>query len=132
MMMTLRAEKALTKWRAVNSRLLLVKFKTKQCHMSIIVCYKPKYDSHEERKDEYYEELQSVINEIPMRDMKIAIGDFSARVGRNNQGIENVMNVKGLGEVANENGANFISFCSTNNLVNGGTLFHHEDIHKYT
>ena len=132
MMMTPRAEKALTEWRAVNSRLLLAKFKSKQCNMSIIVCYAPTNDSPEERKDEFYEELQSIIDEIPERDMKIVIGDLNAKVGRNNQGIENVMGVEGLGEVANENGAHFISFCSANNLIIGGTFFKQKDIHKYT
>ena len=132
MMMTPKAEKALTEWRAVNSRLLLAKFKSRQCNMSIIVCYAPTNDSPEERKDEYYEEMQSLIDEIPERDMKIVIGDLNAKVGRNNQGIENVMGVEGLGEVANENGAHFISFCSANNLVIGGTLFQQKDIHKYT
>ena len=64
--------------------------------------------------------------------MKIVIGDLNAKVGRNNQGIENVMGVEGLGEVANENGAHFISFCSANNLIIGGTFFKQKDIHKYT
>ncbi|XP_068200777.1 uncharacterized protein [Palaemon carinicauda] len=56
--MTLRAEKALTEWRAVNNRLLLAKFKSKQCNISIIMCYAPTNDAPEEMKDEYHEELQ--------------------------------------------------------------------------
>ncbi|XP_068220019.1 craniofacial development protein 2-like [Palaemon carinicauda] len=63
-MMTLRAEKALTEWTSVNNRLLLAKFKSKQCNVSIIVCYAPTNDAPEEMKDEYYEELLSVIDEI--------------------------------------------------------------------
>ncbi|XP_068241029.1 uncharacterized protein [Palaemon carinicauda] len=43
-----------------------------------------------------------------------------------------MMDVKNLDEGANENGAHFISFCSTNNLVIRGTLFQHKDIYKYT
>ena len=64
--------------------------------------------------------------------MKIVVGDMNAKVGRNNEGMEDVMGKEGLGENANENGAHFISFCAANNLVIGGTLFHHKDIHKYT
>ncbi|XP_068246788.1 craniofacial development protein 2-like [Palaemon carinicauda] len=97
--MTPRTEKASTEWRDVNTRLLLTKFKSKQCTMSIIVCYAPTNDSPEERKDEYFEQLQMVIDEIPERDIKIVIGDF------NNQGILNVMGVEGLGEDTNEEGA---------------------------
>ncbi|XP_068250309.1 craniofacial development protein 2-like [Palaemon carinicauda] len=108
------------------------KFRSKQSNMPIKVCYGPTNDSSEERKDEYYEELQRVIDEIPERDMKILIGDFNAKVRRDNQGKENVMGVEGLGEVTNENGAYLKSFCSVNNLVIGGTLFQHKIIHKYT
>ncbi|XP_068210383.1 craniofacial development protein 2-like [Palaemon carinicauda] len=100
--------------------------------MSVIVCYAPTNDSPEERKDEYYGELHTVIDKIPERDVKIVTGNLNAKVGRDNQGIENVISVKGLGEVANEIGTNFISFCSTKNLVIGGALFQHKVIHKYT
>ncbi|XP_068224159.1 craniofacial development protein 2-like, partial [Palaemon carinicauda] len=99
--------------------------------MSIIICYAPTNDSPEERKDEYCEELQSVIDEIPEIYMKIVTSNFNAEVGMNSRGIDNVMGVESLGEIANENGANFISFCSTNNLVIRGNLFQHKNIHKY-
>ncbi|XP_068247861.1 craniofacial development protein 2-like [Palaemon carinicauda] len=110
MIMTPRVEKALTEWRAAKCRLLLAKFKSKQCNMSIIVCYVQSNDSHEEREDRYYEELQSVIDEIPERDMKIVIGDFNAKVGSDNQEIENVLGFKGLGGAVNENEAHFITW----------------------
>ncbi|XP_068234305.1 craniofacial development protein 2-like [Palaemon carinicauda] len=130
-MMTPRADKSLTDWRAVKSSVLLAQLKSKQCNVSIIVCYAPTNYSLEGRKEEYYEELQSIIDEIPERDMKIVISDFNAKVKGNNQGMEKVMGVEGLGEVANENGAHFVSFCSTDNLVIRSTLFQHKDIQKY-
>ncbi|XP_068208486.1 uncharacterized protein [Palaemon carinicauda] len=74
------AEKALTEWRDVYSRFLRTKFKSKQRNMSFIVCYAPTNDFPEKRKDEYYEELQRVIDEIPEKDMKIVIGDFNAKL----------------------------------------------------
>ncbi|XP_068204143.1 craniofacial development protein 2-like [Palaemon carinicauda] len=114
--MTPRPEKALTEWRAVNSRLLLAKFIAKQCNMSIRVCYAPTNDSTEKRVEEYHEELQRVIDEIPKMDMKIVIGDFNDKLRSNNERIENVTGVEGLGEVANENGARLIGFCSAKNL----------------
>ncbi|XP_068235607.1 craniofacial development protein 2-like [Palaemon carinicauda] len=122
MMMTPRTQQALTVWIAVNSRLLLAKFKLKQCNMSIIVCSVLTNESPEEMEDEYYEALESVIDDISERDMKTVSGNFNAIVGRYNLGIQNVMDVEGLGEDTNDNGAHFISFCSANNLVIGGTL----------
>ena len=90
MILTPKAEKALMEWKAVNSRLLLARFKSKQCNMSVIVCYAPTNESPEEIKDEFYAELQNVIDEIPERDMKIVVSDMNAKVGRNN-GVEDVM-----------------------------------------
>ncbi|XP_068222130.1 craniofacial development protein 2-like [Palaemon carinicauda] len=100
--------------------------------MSIIVRYAPTDDAPEEIKKEYYEGLQNLMDEIPERDMKIVIGYFNAKFVKTHQGMENVMGVEGLGEVANENGVHFISFCTANDLVIGSTLFQYKDIDKYT
>ncbi|XP_068229713.1 craniofacial development protein 2-like [Palaemon carinicauda] len=99
--------------------------------MSIIVCYTPTNDIPEERKDEYYDDLQSVVDENPESDMKIVIGDFNAKVGKINQGMEIVMGDEGLCEVVSENGDHLMSFCSANKFVIRGNLFQHKDIHKY-
>ncbi|XP_068240275.1 craniofacial development protein 2-like [Palaemon carinicauda] len=132
MMMTARAEKALTERRAVNSRLLIAKFKSLQCNIHTLVCYAPTNYSPVERNNEYYKQLQGIIDDLPDRDMKIVIGDFNAKVGRNNQGIENVMGGEGFGEVSNENVAYFISVSSVIILVIGGTLFQQKIIHTHT
>ncbi|XP_068240193.1 craniofacial development protein 2-like [Palaemon carinicauda] len=100
--------------------------------MGILVCYAPKNYSPEERTDEYYEEQQRVIDDSPERYKKVVIGEFNAKVGRNNHGIENVIGVESLGEVVSENGAHLISFCSANTLVTGGTLFQRMNIQKST
>ncbi|XP_068211763.1 craniofacial development protein 2-like [Palaemon carinicauda] len=85
---------------------------------AVIICYTPKNNTPEERKDEYYEELQSVIGKVTHRDMETLISDFNAKVGMDNQGIKNMMGV--------------ISFCSWYNLVIGGTFFQLRKILKYT
>ncbi|XP_068205586.1 craniofacial development protein 2-like [Palaemon carinicauda] len=64
--------------------------------MSIIVFYALTNDSPEERKDEYYESLQTGIDEMPDRDMKFMIDDLKAKAGNDNHCIENVMGVEGL------------------------------------
>jgi len=35
----------------------------------------------DEEKDEFYEQLQGVTEEIPGHDMKIVLGDFNAQIG---------------------------------------------------
>ncbi|XP_068204685.1 uncharacterized protein [Palaemon carinicauda] len=56
--------------------------------MSVIICYAPSNDSSEERKDEHYDDLHVIIDEIPERDMKTVMSDHDAIVGRNNEDID--------------------------------------------
>ena len=51
------------------------------------------------------------------------------KVGNNDTG--RAMGRQGCG-VMNENGEKLLEFCSTYDLVIGGTLFPHKDIHKLT
>lgn len=59
------------------------------------------------------------------------MGDLNAKVGSDNSGYERLIGHHGKGEM-NENGQLFTDFCAENNLVIGGTLFPHKDIHKTT
>jgi hypothetical protein len=59
------------------------------------------------------------------------MGDMNAKVGPNNVGLEQVMGIHGLGEM-NENGKMFRNFCTSHDLVTGGTIFPHKKCHKVT
>ena len=59
------------------------------------------------------------------------MGDFNARIGKDNIGKELVMEKEGLGEI-NENRELFTDFSHFNSLVIGGSVFPHKRIHKTT
>ncbi|CAH8643264.1 unnamed protein product [Heterobilharzia americana] len=59
-------------------------------------------------------------------------GDMNAKLGGENTGRELTMGQEALGEVMNENGELFAEFCAFNDLVIGGSMFKHKDIHKAT
>ena len=63
--------------------------------------------------------------------MLLVFRDLNANVGRENTGKELVMRKHGRG-VRNNNGERLIELCEENNLVIGGTLFQHKEIHKWT
>nr|XP_054755300.1 craniofacial development protein 2-like [Lytechinus pictus] len=94
-------------------------------------CYAPTNDNDDEIKDAFYEQLQREIDSIPGHDMKVVMGDLNAKVGNNNTSYDRAMGKYGCG-VMNENGERLVEFCSINNLVIGGTLFQHKDIHTLT
>nr|KAG5710147.1 hypothetical protein BaRGS_006666 [Batillaria attramentaria] len=59
------------------------------------------------------------------------MGDLNAKVGTDNTDRELIMGKHGTG-TQNENGELFTEFCTTNDLVIGGTIFPHKTIHKTT
>ena len=79
--------------------------------MDIIQCYAPTNESEEEVKEEFYHRLLSIIQARPRRNIIITMGDFNAKIGRDNRGYEEVMGQQGLGEM-NENGERFANLCA--------------------
>ena len=63
--------------------------------------------------------------------MLLVIGDLNARTGSVNTDIERVLGKEGFGMI-NNNGERLIETCQENNLVIGGSIFQHKDIHKIT
>ena len=129
LLMTPEAKQALLSWTPVSSRILTARFNSKGRKVFVIQCYAPTNTADDEVKDEFYEKLQSVIEQAPRRDVKILMGDLNAKVGSDNSGRELTMGRHGTGE-QNENGELFTTFCTFNDLVIGGTLFPHKTIHK--
>jgi hypothetical protein len=59
------------------------------------------------------------------------MGDVNAKTGKDNSGKERIMGKEGLVQ-CNENGGLFTYFCLENELVIGGSIFKHTNIHKIT
>ena len=124
-------EKCLIEWEPANERIIRGRFNGKQLNTTIIQIYAPTNEADPEDKEEFYEQLSKITEKVPRQDLLIVMGDANAKVGRENVGREDVMGKEGLGD-RNENGDLFIDFCAQNELVIGGTLFKHKNIHKYT
>ena len=98
----------------------------------VIVCYAPTESASAIEKDEFYDKLQDTFNDIPLHDVCILLGDFNAQVGKDDKGLRmNTIGRHGIGN-QNDNGLRFTTFCTTNNLIIGGTMFEHNLSEKYT
>nr|CAH8840894.1 unnamed protein product [Trichobilharzia regenti] len=71
------------------------------------------------------------MDNVPNGDIRILIGDMNAKLGGDNRGRELTMGREALGEM-NNNGELFSDFCGFNDLVIGGSVFKHKDMHKAT
>jgi hypothetical protein len=63
--------------------------------------------------------------------MKILLGDFNVKVGRENIYKPTIGN-ESLHQDSNDNGVRIVNFATSKNLVVKSTMFQHRNIHKYT
>ena len=113
--------------------LITARFTTekKGIRLNIIQCHAPTNDAEEEKKDDFYQQLQAVLDRRGAKDMTIPMGDFNAKIGMDNTGHKYIMLTHGLGRM-NENGERFADLCGLNQLMTGGSIFPHTRIHKAT
>jgi hypothetical protein len=91
----------------------------------------PSEDKSDESKDRFYEELEQVFYHFPRYHKKILLGDFNAKVGRENIFKPTIGN-KSLHQDSNDNGVRIVNFATSKNLVVKSTMFPHRNIHKCT
>jgi hypothetical protein len=100
------------------------------CNSIVVNVHAPCEDKISDVKDSFYEELGHVIDQCP-RYMKILLGDFNAKVGREDIFKLTVRN-ESSHEISNDNGIRLVNFATSKNLVVKSTMFSHHRIYKYT
>jgi len=101
-------------------------------HNIIVVnVHAPSEEKSDESKDSFYEELEQVFDHFLKYHMKIFLGDFNAKVGRENI-FKPTIGQEILHQDSNYNGVRLVNFTSSKNLVVKSTMFPHRNIHKYT
>ena len=76
--------------------------------------YVPTNDAESDAKDDFYDQLQSVLEGVPKHDLLIVMGDWNAKVGQAEEGEETSIGKYPLsGGVRNDNGEGFVDFCGT-------------------
>jgi len=121
-------EKCLLEWKPINSTLLKIRMRGKKVNTTIIQCYATT-NNIDEDKDRFYDQLQAELEETPRHDMRIVMGDLNAKIGDNNINSERTMGKEGCGDMK-ENGERLVDLCTAHDLVIGGPLFPHKEIHK--
>jgi len=89
----------------------------------------PVINTEKAEVEQFYEDLQDLLELIPKKDVLFIIGDWNAKVG--SQEILGVAGKFGLG-VQNKAGQRLIEFCQENALVITNTLFQQHKRKLYT
>ena len=105
LMLSRKTERALITWKGHGSRIITASFTTKnrKINLNIIQCYAPTNDKEDETKNQFYNQLQTIVEKFPAKDISILMGDLNAKIGNDNTGCEEIMGCHGLGE-ENDNG----------------------------
>ena len=103
-----------------NDRMISVGFQGKPFNITAIQVYAPTSNDEEAEVEQFYEDLQDLLEQTPKKDVLFITGAWNAKVG--SQETPRVTGKFGLG-IRNEAGQRLIEFCQENTLVIANTLF---------
>ena len=86
------------------------------CNIIVLNVHAPSEEKSNSSKDSFYEELEQFFYHFPKYDMKILLGDFNAKVGRENIFKPTIGN-ESLHQDSNDNGVRIVNFATSKNLV---------------
>jgi hypothetical protein len=115
----------------VNDRVSYIILRGRWCHIIVLNIHAPTEDKTGDVKDSFYKEQKCVFDKFPRYHMKILLGDFSAKVGREDIFKLTIVN-ESLHEVSNGNGVRLVNFPTSKNLRVKSMMFSHRNIHNYT
>ena len=103
--------------------------KAKHSISTVIQVYAPTSNTEEAEVEQFYEDLQDLLELTPKKDVLFIIGEWNAKVG--SQETPRVTDKFGLG-MRNEAGQRLIEFCQENALVIANILFQQHKRRLYT
>ena len=112
-----------------NDRMISIHFQGKPFNITVIQASAPISNTEEAEVEQFYEDLQDLLELTPQKDVFFIIGDWNAKVG--SQETPGVTGKFGLG-VQNEAGQKLIEFCQENVLVIANILFQQHERRLYT
>ena len=109
--------------------MISVCFQGKPFNITVTQVYALTSNAEETEVEQFYEDLQDLLELTPKTDVLFIIGDWNAKVG--SQDTPGVTDQFGLG-VQNEAGQRLIEFCQENAMVIANTLFQQHKRRVYT
>lgn len=117
---------------AISERLMTLRIPLSDgIFMTLISAYAPTLDADEDVKNSFYHQLNAILTKISSKDKILLLGDFNARIGRDNRLWENVMGKQGVGN-CNGNGLLLLGLCAEHELFITNTQFRLPNRYKTT
>jgi exonuclease III len=106
----------------VSDRMLCITLRGRWCDIIIQNVHVPTEAKIDDMKDSFYEELEYVFNKLPKYQMKILLGDFNAKVHREDIFRPTIWN-ENLHETINDNGVSVVNYVTSKYLIVKSTIF---------
>src|SRR5574341_1181840 len=97
-----------------NDKMIFVRFQGKPFNITVIQVYALTSNTEDAEVQQFYEDLQDLLELTSPKDVLFIIGDWNAKVG--SQKIPSITDKFGLG-VQNEAGQRLTEFCQENTLI---------------
>jgi exonuclease III len=101
------------------------------CDVIVLNVHAPTEDKIDDVKDSFYNELERIFDKFTKYHMKMLLGDFNAKVGREDIFKPTIGN-DSLHEISNDNEDRAVNFATSKNMTVKSTMFPHFNIHKFT
>lgn len=115
----------------LGDRMCKIRLKGRFRNLSIISAYAPTEDANDDEKNAFYDQLDRECSKIPKYDVLILLGDFNAKIGREDF-LQHVAGKHSLHTETNENGMMLSQLAEAKGLIIKSTCFANKDIHKGT
>ena len=116
----------------ISSRIMTLRLNATPLNITIIQAYAPTSDYDDDFVDQFYEQIQEVLDKVPKKDYLIVQGDWNAKIGQDAH-----RDWKGIcgactNAETNERGTRLLEFASSNDLCIANTFGSHKDSRRWT
>jgi len=126
-----KIQKHIISYELHNECLCKVRIKGKYNNITLKNAYAPTEDKTEEIKEQFYDDLQIMVDKVPKSDLTIILGDVNAKLGKE-PAYQKLTGEHTLHEEINRNGELLCDFAASNKMIVMSTQFQHKQIHKGT
>jgi endonuclease/exonuclease/phosphatase family metal-dependent hydrolase len=126
-----KVRKCLMEFEPINERICRIRLKGKFRNISLLSVHAPTEERSDEEKESFYERLEETYGKIPKYDMKIILGDFNAKIGKE-ECIKEVAGRFTLHKETSKNGWYLVDYVTRNGMKIRSTQFDHKKIHLGT
>ena len=112
-----------------SERLLTLRLNSTTGPVTLISVYAPTLSATPDTKDMFYENLASIIRNIPRKEQVVVLGDFNARVGTDHDSWPSCLGHFGMGKM-NGNGQRLLKLCTFHDLCITNSFFCTKPQHK--